>query len=292
MATAGKSTLDQELDARYRVRSVERALDLLELLASADADGCSLSDLARGLGTSKSTALALARTLSARRFVAEVGAGRSRRYVLGLALARFGDLVLSQIDLVGVALPSLREMTDETGWTSRLGVLDDAYAMMIGRVDGPGVVRFRSNLAQRELPHCSAIGKALLSHLSDERVREIVARTGLPARTAATITDLEELLRELERVREAGFAVDDEEDSEGVLCVGAAVYDHRGECTAAISVTGLKPTLPAGGLDEVGAVVRRYAAEISSRFGAAAAQLQPLNKQNLCLRCNDRRCYK
>ena len=53
-------------------------------------------------------------------------------------------------------------MTAETGWTSRVGVLDEAFAVIIGRVDGPGVVRFQSNLARRELPHCSAIGKALL----------------------------------------------------------------------------------------------------------------------------------
>jgi IclR family acetate operon transcriptional repressor len=268
VATAGKSTPELEIDARYRVRSVERALDVLELLAPSDADGCSLADLARGLGTSKSTALALVRTLTARGFVAEVGSGRGRRYVLGLALARLGDLVLSQIDLVGVALPSLRAMTDETGWTSRLGVLDDAYAVMIGRVDGPGVVRFRSNLAQHELPHCSAIGKTLLSHLPEERVREIVERTGLPGRTATTITDVEALLRDLEQVRARQYAVDDEEDSEGVFCVGAAVRDHRDTCVAAISLTGLKLTLPEGGIDGLGQVVRRYAAEISTSLGA------------------------
>ena len=135
-------------------------------------------------------------------------------------------------------------MTGETGWTSRVGVLDGTYAVMVGRVDGPGIIRFQSNLAGRELPHCSAIGKALLSHLPDDGVRTIVARTGLPARTATTITDVDELLRELERVREQGFAVDDEEDSDGVVCVGASVVDHRRACVAAISLTGLKLTLP------------------------------------------------
>lgn len=258
-------------EERYRVRSVERALDVLELLAEAGGDGLGLVEIARDLGTSKSTALALLRTLTARGFVAELGSGRSRRYGLGLALARLGDQVLSQIELLDFALPSLRAMTAETGWTSRIGVLDEAFAVIIGRVDGPGIVRFRSNLARRELPHCSAIGKALLSHLPEERVRAIVERTGLPARTPTTITDVEHLLRELEDVRAVEFAVDDEEDSEGVFCVGSSVYDHRGSCAAAISLTGLKPTLPAGGIDELGQVVRRYAAEISGRLGAVAS---------------------
>jgi IclR family acetate operon transcriptional repressor len=162
-------------------------------------------------------------------------------------------------------------MTEETGWTSRMGVLDEAFAVILGRVDGPGIIRFQSNLARRELPHCSAIGKALLSHLPEEGVRAIVARTGLPARTTATITDVEHLLRDLEGVRAKEFAVDDEEDSEGVCCVGASVFDHREVCVAAISVTGLKLMLPAGGIDGMGQVVRRYAAEISSNLGAASA---------------------
>lgn len=269
LATPG-NTRGSETERRYRVRSVDRALDILEFLAEAGAEGMRLAELARRLETSKSTALALLRTLTARGFVAELGTGRGRRYGLGFSLARLGDRVLSQISLLDVALPSLRTMTAETGWTSRVGVLDEGYAVILGRVDGPGIVRFQSNLARRELPHCSAIGKALLSHLPEERVRAIVKRTGLPGRTAATITDVERLLQDLEEVRARQFGVDDEEDNEGVFCVAASVYGHRQACVAAISLTGLKLTLPAGGMDELGTVVRRYAAEISTSLGAVA----------------------
>lgn len=258
---------------RYRVRSVERGLDLLEALAAAGPDGLPLTDIARAIGASKSTALALLRTLTGRGFVAELGDGRARRYTLGLSLARLGDRVLSQISLLDVAVPVLRTMTEETSWTSRVGVLDDGFAVMIGRVDGPGIVRFQSNLAQRELPHCSAIGKALLSHLPEERVRAIIERTGLPRRTRTTLTTVEELLGDLDLVRSRHYAVDDEEDSEGVCCVGSSVYDHRQECVAAISLTGLKLTLPAGGIDGLGQVVRRYAAEISASLGADVSVL-------------------
>lgn len=271
MPGAGKSRAAVELDERYRVRSVERALDVLDVLVEAGRSGIRLTELAQRLEISKSTALALVRTLVSRGFVAEVGSGRMRRYALGLALARLGDLVLSQIEILDLALPSLREMTDETGWTSRIGVLDDGYAVIIGRVDGPGVVRFRSNLARRELPHCSAIGKSLLSHLPEPEVRAIVERTGLPARTPATITDADHLLRELQTVSSRGFAVDDEEDSVGVVCVGSAVYDHRGECAAAISLTGLKLNLPVGGVEALGTVVRRCGLDISRRLGAIPA---------------------
>lgn len=262
-----------EVDERYRVRSVERALDVLDALAEGGPYGMRLTELSGRLDTSKSTVLAVLRTLTARGFVAELGEGRGRRYRLGLTLARLGDQVLGQIDVLEVALPSLQAMTDETGWTSRVGVFDDAFAVILGRVDGPGIIRFQSNLARRELPHCSAIGKALLSHLPEDEVRAIVARTGLPARTAATITDVGQLLRELDGVRTKEYAVDDEEDSEGVCCVGASVFDHRHACVAAISVTGLKLMLPPGGIDGMGQVVRRYAVEISTRLGADPAAL-------------------
>jgi len=266
-----KSSPPVEPDERYRVRSVERALDVLDLLVDAGRPGIRLTELAEQMAISKSTALALVRTLTAREFVAEIGSGRSRRYTLGLALARLGDQALSQIEILDLALPSLEALTNETGWTSRIGVLDDGYAVIIGRVDGPGVVRFRSNLARRELPHCSAIGKSLLARLSEPEVRDIVGRTGLPARTARTITDVGRLLAELRSVTTHGYAVDDEEDSVGVVCVGSAVYDHRGECPAAISLTGLKLNLPPGGVDGLGAVVLRSAREISRRLGASSA---------------------
>jgi len=170
--------------------------------------------------------------------------------------------------------PELREMAEVIGAefgvevSSRVGVFDDSSAVVIGRVDGPGIVHFESNLARRELPHCSALGKVLLAHLSDEQVRAVVGRTGLPARTATTITDVEWLLRELEAVRAEGYAVDDEEDCEGVFCVAAPLFDGRRACVAAISVTGLKASLPTGGFEGMGKVVRRYAAEISAKMGA------------------------
>ena len=255
-------------ERRYRVQSVERALDTLEALVPAGREGLPLVTIARELQISKSTALALLKTLTGRGFVAEVGTGRFRRYRLGLTLARLGDEVLSQVSLLDVALPALRVMTDETGWTSRIGVLDDPFAVIVGRVDGPGIVRFKSTLAQRELPHCSAIGKALLANIAQDRLLAIVDQTGLPSRTAATITELGPLLRELTLVRARQYAVDDEEDNEGVLCVGAAVYDHRGTCVAAVSLTGLKSALPVGGIADLGQIVHRYASQISISLGA------------------------
>src|SRR5438445_12396712 len=118
---------------RYRVQSVERAFALLEALADAGPEGMTLSNLARSLGVSKSTAYAILQTLLTGGFVADAGTGMGRRYRLGMALARLGDVVVSQLALRDLALPVIRDLTAETGPTSPLAVLDDAYAIGIGR---------------------------------------------------------------------------------------------------------------------------------------------------------------
>jgi IclR family transcriptional regulator, acetate operon repressor len=254
---------------RYRVQSVGRAFALLDLLADAGPDGMTLTELSRALGVSKSSAYAILHTMLAHGVVADTGAGMSRRYRLGMALARLGDLVVSQIALRDVAMPVLRSLTDETDLTTRVAVLDDQYAVSIGRVDAPqSTIRFAANLGKREHLHCSAVGKAMLSTLPASRVREIAESAGLPGKTVHTITEIEPLLGELDTVRDRGFAIDDEEDIDGVFCVGAPVFDHGDSCVGAISATGLKLDLPLWRIEQIGQTVAQHAARISGLLGA------------------------
>ncbi len=254
---------------RYRVQSVERAFALLEALGDAGSEGMTLSNLARLLGVSKSTAYAILQTLLAGGFVADAGAGMSRRYRLGMALARLGDVVVSQIALRDVAMPVIRDLTAETGLTSRLAVLDDSHAIVIARVDAPqSTVRFTANLGKREHLHCSAVGKSMLAALPEARVHEIVAAVGLPAKTPHTITDEPALLAELAAVSRRAYAIDDEEDAEGVFCVGSAIFDRAEHCVGAVSVTGLKLDLPVWRVEQIGSTVRDHAARISELLGS------------------------
>ena len=258
-------------EIRYRVQSVERALTLLDVLADAGLEGMTLTELSRAVGVSKSSAYSILHTLLARGFVADSGTSMQRRYRLGMTLARLGDLVVSQHGLRDMAMPVLRALTDETGLTSRVAILDEVYAVAIGRVDArQGVVRLAADLGRHEHLHSSAVGKAMLSLLDEETVLEIAAATGLPGKTAHTIVDAAALLRDLATVRRRGYAIDDEEDHEGVYCVGAAVVDHSGQCLGAISATGLKLDLPAWKIEQLGETVRNHAARISAELGAPA----------------------
>jgi IclR family transcriptional regulator, acetate operon repressor len=252
---------------KYRLQSVERALDALEFFALAGPEGVTLTELADQLAVSKSSAFALLQTLIARGFATDSGTRQNRRYRLGMALAKLGDAAEAQAPLVNVATPILQSLTSETGLTTRLVVPDGPYAVVIARVDAPGSVRFASYLGKREYPHCTSAGKALLAALPPERARALAMEAGMPARTSRTITDPAALLRDLELAAARGYAIDDEEDAEGVFCVGAAVHDRAGKCVAAISGTGLKLNRPTWRMDELGTAIRDAADQITGALG-------------------------
>jgi IclR family transcriptional regulator, acetate operon repressor len=264
---ADQATATAEGDQRYRLRSVERALDALELLAAAGPGGMKLTELAARLAVAKSSAFALLHTLAARGYAAESGSRLERRYRLGISLAKLGDAAEQQSPLVSMAMPVLRSITDATGLTSRLVMPDGAYAVAVARVDAPGTVRFASYLGAREYPHCTSAGKALLAALPPEHARALAVEAGLEPRTPRTITDADALARDLAVSAARGYAIDDEEDCEGVFCVGAAVYDRSGECVAALSGTGLKLNRPTWRVGELGVAIRDAADQLTLALG-------------------------
>ncbi len=258
-------------DDRYRVQSLGRALDLLDHIAQRGREGGRLSDLARELSLSKAACYAMLQTLIAHGFVADKGKGTARRYKLGMALARLGEQTIDSIALPDIAVPVLRDLTAEVNLTSRVAVFDDGYAVVVGRIDAPGAIRFDAALGRRELPHCTAVGKALLASLEPEEAMEILHRTGLPRRTPHTITKATSLMKELARIKHCGYAIDDEEDTEGVQCIGACVFDRSGRAAGAISVTGLKQRSRDGDLERVAKSVIRHADRISQELGGLTA---------------------
>lgn len=248
-------------DPRYTVGSVARALGLLDLVAAGPIEGLTVSEISRALGVSKSTVFALTHTLATSGYLRAGGPGP--RYQLGLALVRLGDVSSDRLPLGPRCRPILRELSTQTGLTTRVAVNDACQPVFLERVDAPGAIRFHTPLGVPELAHVSSAGKAILATLSDEQVATVIARTGLPWRTPKTITSLAELVSDLSATRRRGYAVDDEEDFEGVFCIGAAFFDHSGACAGAISATGIKRDLPARAVEDLGLAVRAAADQVS-----------------------------
>ncbi|MFI5753454.1 IclR family transcriptional regulator [Streptomyces sp. NPDC051644] len=255
-------------EPKYWVKSVARAADILEALAApAQGNGLSVTEVGQACSISKSAAFGMLQTLRAYGLVSDDGEGMNRRYRLGMSLARLGDRARSQVSLRGVAHPVLRELTRTTGMASRLAVPEDGHAVVVDQVELDQRVRLDLRMGQRELPHCTGLGKALLSAMPQSEAAAVVERFGLPRRTSRTITDPATFLSHLRDIARVGYALDDEEDAEGIICIGAPVFNDRSVCAGAISITGLKLGLPAWRYQELGGQVRDAARRISVSLG-------------------------
>ncbi|MET7644470.1 IclR family transcriptional regulator [Streptomyces sp. NPDC005426] len=255
-------------EPKYWVRSVARAADILEALAApSQGNGLSVTEVGQACSISKSAAFGMLQTLRAYGLVSDDGEGMNRRYRLGMSLARLGDRARSQVSLRGVAHPVLRDLTGVTGMASRLAVPEDGHAVVVDQVELDQRVRLDLRMGQRELPHCTGLGKALLSAVPQSEAASIVERFGLPRRTSRTITDPATFLSHLRDIARVGYALDDEEDAEGIICIGAPVFDDRSVCAGAVSITGLKLGLPAWRYQELGGQVRDAARRISVSLG-------------------------
>jgi DNA-binding IclR family transcriptional regulator len=259
-------------DKRYEVQSVARAASLLDLIGSAGASGLGVTEIAGQLKVAKSTALSLARTLSAAGLLRAVEPGP--RYVLGLNLLRLGDLVGQQTSIAELGLPTLRDLSSATGLTARLAMNEDGYPVFLERIDGEGSIRFHAPLGQREEPHSTAAGKAILAEMKEEDVEAFMGEAGMEYRTSKTLTDVPALLEDLRRVRVDGYATDDEEEAEGVFCVGSAFFDHHGKCAGALSITGLKVDVPLREVQRQGELVKEHADRITFLLGGVRPRVR------------------
>ena len=245
------------------VQSVGRAFDVLEIMASADGP-LALGELARRAGLPAPTIHRLAQTLAARGYVRQLP---SRRYALGSRLIRLGE---AATQLIGAwSRPHLAHLVQATGETANMAVLDGTMATYVAQVPSEHAMRMFTEVGRRVYPHCTGVGKALLSELPEGAVRTIVGRTGMPAQTANTLVDLDALLTDLTRVRHRGFAIDDGEQEIGVRCYAVAVPDAP--TPTAISVSGPAARITVESAEHTVPLLKRVATELSAEFVLDAA---------------------
>jgi DNA-binding IclR family transcriptional regulator len=258
--------VEQDDPGRNRSMSVRRALGLLLFVGEHDDPrGVTLKDVATGLDLNKSTALRLFEPLIDFGLVGQDD--ETGRFRLGARVVSLGQSFLSKVDLRAVAHPALRGLMTDTGETVHLTIYDHPDVVYVDKVESPNVVHMRSEIGKRMPAYSTATGKAFLAHLPADRVTDAIAR-GLPRRTAHTITTADELLAELAKVRDQGWAVDNVENEDGVRCVGAPILDHLGAVVAALSVSGPTMRVTEDRVPALGAQVKTVAEEISRHIGA------------------------
>lgn len=221
--------------ARTRVQSVSRALDLLEVVA-AGGGHLSISDMAASSGLPLPTIHRLARTLLDRGYLRQLP---DRSYALGSRFIPLGELAGAVVG--SSARPALAALADQLGESANLAVLDGDMVTYIGQVPSHRSMRMFTEVGRRVYPHCTGVGKALLAQLPDAQVRALLGRTGLPAHTPHTITDVEVLLEQIRVIRAQGFAVDEGEQEIGVRCLAVGLTTPTS--WMAVSVSGPAPRM-------------------------------------------------
>jgi IclR family acetate operon transcriptional repressor len=250
--------------ASGQVQSLLRALALIDRLAEAE-HGASVTELARDVGLPASTAHRLLTTLEQERYVAFDL--ERRLWSVGVQSFVVGSAFLRNRGVVPLARPRMRRLMEETGETVNLAVEDEGEAVYLTQVECRQMMRAFARPGGRVPLHCSGVGKALLAALDPEEGAAAAGRRGLARMTPRTIVEPDRLRADLARVRERGYAVDDEEHAVGLRCVAAVAFDEFAHPAAAISVSGPLVRIGDERLAELGLAVRQAADALTRAYG-------------------------
>ncbi len=177
---------------------------------------------------------------------------------------------IENLDLREEARPFLRHLVQESGLTAHMAVLERDEAVIIEKVEAPGLVRLASWIGRRMDVNCTGVGKVLIAFLSEDELDYLFRTKHFARHNSRTLVSKSALRRELTLVKQSGYAFDNEEDEPGLRCIGAPVFDGNQKAAAAISVAGTTSQIPIDRVPSVARMVMRAAVKISSRLGYTA----------------------
>jgi DNA-binding IclR family transcriptional regulator len=220
--------------------------------------------IARRLEIPRNTTYELVNTLCAEKCL-ELGAGGT--VALGFRLFEFGSAYAQSFDLIREAHHAAREVVRCCNETCHVARLEGREVVYLVKEEGNQVVRMSSVVGRRLPAHGTAVGKAMLANLPRNELMELLGRARLERLTANTITDLDELIRELDRTVARRYSVDHEESTPGVRCVGAPIRDADDRVVAALSISVPAARMGSRRERELGKLVVETADQLSRRLG-------------------------
>jgi len=223
--------------AALPVKSAERTLDILELLAS-DPEGMTVAEISGRLGLARSSVHGLVQTLHDRAYLSK---DAGRRFHLGARLIQLGMNVTDRLEVRTIARQQLEKLVSRTHDTALLVVVERGELLYVDKVisDQAGV-RTDPRQTTRMPLQCTSLGKALLAAFDDVIVARVIGQIGLEGSTEYSIVDCEELLSDLSGTRDRGYSIDRQEALLGVWCVGAPIRDHTDLPIGAISLSTIR----------------------------------------------------
>jgi len=218
-------------------RSVVRAVDILSLI-SESREGLSLNEIVEATEIPKTTAYEILQMLHEKSMI-QSSEGRQRRYQIGVQAFVIGNRFLQNMDFVAQGRPVIDETSAALNMTVFLAILDGNQIIYLYKKEPEHVPIHTASIGNRGDVYCTSLGKAILSCLPRNQLDPLLDSLEFRRRTSRTIMSREALMRDLEVIQKRGYALDDREVLDFVLCVGAPVYDHRGRAVAGISAAGL-----------------------------------------------------
>ncbi len=252
------------MDTKYNfIKSLGRAFSILEQFSSGER-ALGVTTIAKRVGLHKSTCFGLLHTLQRLGYIqhdAENG-----QYSLGLKTFELGQAYIAGMDLRNVTHPILLDIVAKTNETAYLVVPERHRAVYIDKVEAPHAMIISPRIGQEASIHSTAAGKVLLAHMSEED-RAKVMSGGLQRFTLQTITDVDQLREHLQRIRECGYAIDDEEQEIGLRCVAAPIFNASKQAVAAVAISGTSPRISRARLDQLSPIIKQSTQEISRLLG-------------------------
>lgn len=246
------------------VPAVDRALCIMESLASSK-NGLSLSQLVETSNLPKSSIHCLLLTLERRGYLHR--SSQTGRYMFGLKLFGLANTSLSGLPIREQAAPFLLQLMEQTGLTVHMGVMDHYEAVLVAKYDPPGSRGLATWRGKRMEVHCTGIGKALGSYMSEVELTALYHQRKFPRHNENTISTLRKLQEDFAKIRQRGYSIDDEEDEIGWRCLGAVVHNDAGEPMAAISVAGTVNQIRPDNIARLAETLRGCATALSYSWG-------------------------
>lgn len=254
----------EKSEESYKVPNLEKGIAVLEYL-SLSSKGKSLQEIKSDLTISQTTAYRILNTLVRLEYL--MYDEDTKRYKLSRKLLTLGFRSLNEHNLLETVLPHIRDLRDVVKETVCFGVLGNERGIFIEQAQGTYAFHFVLSPGKPFDLHCSAPGKAIMAYLPNTVRDRYLSYMTFTRHNERTITTREAYLVELEKVRKLGYALDNEEELGGVICVGAPIFNYTGYPCGAIWSPGPRDRLPKEMLRERAKDIMETAEHISNELG-------------------------
>ena len=242
----------------------ERVIKIVDYISSRNDQGVTLSEIYKSLYIPKTTVFNIVNTLVTSGIVEEIGTD-VKRFRLGFQAFVIAKRYVEKMSVIDIAQGILEEVSNLTSLTAFIAKQDKGRVFYIHKYEPANAIKTIANIGSSNYVHSTSLGKAYLMTLDDDELRKTLDMLDYKRITSKTITCKDELYKDILSSKQRGYAIDDEENVDGLMCFGAPLYNQLGEYEASISISGL---FKANGSSELyGKLIKQAAEKISGQLG-------------------------